>query len=38
MFRPMVHAMGDTYVALNIGQVTSKLGQNLTFEVIWCQA
>jgi hypothetical protein len=28
----MVHAMCDTYVALNIGQVTPKLGQDLTLK------
>jgi hypothetical protein len=32
----MVHATSDTYVALNIGQVTPKLGQDLAFQVIWC--
>jgi hypothetical protein len=31
MFRPMVYATCDTYVALDIGQVTLKLGQDLTF-------
>jgi hypothetical protein len=32
MPRPMVHATCDTYVILNIGPVTPKLGQDLFFK------
>jgi hypothetical protein len=28
---PMVHAICDIYVALDIGQMTPKLGKDLTF-------
>jgi hypothetical protein len=31
MLKPTMHAMCDAYVALEIGQVTPKLGQDLTF-------
>jgi hypothetical protein len=31
MPRPMVHSMCDTYVALDIGEMTPKLGQDLIF-------
>jgi hypothetical protein len=31
MPRPTVHAMCDTYVALNIGQMTPKLCQDFIF-------
>jgi len=31
MFRPMVHATYDTYVTLDIDQMTPKLGRDLIF-------